>query len=477
MKKKNYRPLLHITPDHGWINDPNGFSFFNGLYHVFAQYYPHELRWGPMHWAHFVSTDLINWKQVQNALKPDQPYDQDFGCFSGSALSINNKHILAYTGVANNKQTQCLATSTDGLNYVKHPLNPIIDERLLPSGYDVANFRDPKIFYRHGSFYILVGAKRTDGISSLLLFRGDSFDHVEFVRSIFDMSGLGAGMLECCDILFLNEKDDRCILLCSPQFKKSPCPYHYQNIHSTLALLGELDFANCCFIPSSPEIELDLGFDFYAAQTLARDNHFYLIAWESMWDRNYPSEQCGFVGQLTCPRELTIIDNSIHQKFVSSLDNYFAEVNCFEELLVDHQKDFFSQDEVRRYRFEVEADGNYSIILYSNGKTGYVINSDIKTKLVQFNRSCSNEKISNVNGTQADVRNIRIEEGCQTISFDILIDHCSCEILINNGRYSFTSLFYPDGEFGISFMNKANKMIIKNLVISGLVNKEAYKDD
>lgn len=477
MKKKNYRPFFHITPEHGWMNDPNGFSYFNGLYHVFAQYYPYELRWGPMHWAHFVSSDLLKWKQIEIALKPDHSYDQDFGCFSGSALSFDGKHILAYTGVANNKQTQCLATSIDGLNYAKHPSNPIIDEQLLPDGYDISNFRDPKIFYRHGSFYILVGAKRSDGISSLLLFRFNSPENVEFVRSIFDMAGLGGGMLECCDILFLNENDDQCVLLCSPQFKKSSSPYHYQNIHSTIAILGQLDFTNGCFIPSSPEIELDLGFDFYAAQTLAHDHHFYLIAWESMWDRNYPSEQCGFVGQLTCPRELTIIDNSIYQQFVSSLDNYLSEICHINEISVDYQKDFLSKNDVIRYRFENETDGSYEIVLYSNSKRGYVITIDSKTSIIRFDRSCSKEKISNINGTQAEVREIYIKEGCQTLSFDILIDHCSCEILINNGKYSFTSLFYPDGEYGISFMNKSNKLVVKNLIISDLTNKEACKND
>ena len=95
---KNTRPLFHISAPAGWINDPNGFSVYDGKIHLFYQYYPYAREWGPMHWGHSVTTDMISWEQLPAALAPDQDYDRN-GCFSGSAIEADNKHVLVYTGV------------------------------------------------------------------------------------------------------------------------------------------------------------------------------------------------------------------------------------------------------------------------------------------------------------------------------------------------------------------------------------------
>ena len=93
------RPLFHLTPYTGWMNDPNGFSFYGGKFHLFYQYYPYETVWDDMHWGHAVSTDLLHWTYLPAAMAPDKPYD-DFGCFSGSAIETpDGKHMLLYTGV------------------------------------------------------------------------------------------------------------------------------------------------------------------------------------------------------------------------------------------------------------------------------------------------------------------------------------------------------------------------------------------
>ena len=83
---KKDRPEFHLSSRTGWMNDPNGFSYYDGQYHLFYQYYPYESKWGPMHWAHAVSTDLLHWEYKPAALAPDESYDKD-GCFSGSAIT------------------------------------------------------------------------------------------------------------------------------------------------------------------------------------------------------------------------------------------------------------------------------------------------------------------------------------------------------------------------------------------------------
>ena len=82
------RPVFHFTAPYGWINDPNGFCYFKGMYHLFYQYNPHGCEWSKMYWGHAVSKDLTHWEDLPIALYPDQEYDTDEvgGCFSGSAI-------------------------------------------------------------------------------------------------------------------------------------------------------------------------------------------------------------------------------------------------------------------------------------------------------------------------------------------------------------------------------------------------------
>ena len=113
------RPVYHVTPTVGWLNDPNGFSYFDGQYHLFYQYNPYSTHWDSMHWGHLVSEDMLNWKRLPAVLAPDTWYD-NFGVFSGSALTApDGRHLLIYTGVEVTgeargegvpcRQTQCLA--------------------------------------------------------------------------------------------------------------------------------------------------------------------------------------------------------------------------------------------------------------------------------------------------------------------------------------------------------------------------------
>ena len=88
------RPVYHVTPTVGWLNDPNGFSYFDGQYHLFYQYNPYSTHWDSMHWGHLVSEDMLNWKRLPAALAPDTWYD-NFGVFSGSALTApDGRHLL-----------------------------------------------------------------------------------------------------------------------------------------------------------------------------------------------------------------------------------------------------------------------------------------------------------------------------------------------------------------------------------------------
>ncbi|MCM1146005.1 MAG: glycoside hydrolase family 32 protein, partial [Lachnoclostridium sp.] len=163
---KEPRPAFHLSSRVGWMNDPNGFSYYNGEYHLFYQYHPYNSHWGPMHWGHAVSKDLLHWKYLPAALAPDADYDRD-GCFSGSALTLpDGRHLLLYTGVSKETQPdgsmrdvqrQCIAIG-DGTDYEKYALNPVIDEKSLPENGSKYDFRDPKIWRKaDGSYRCVAG--------------------------------------------------------------------------------------------------------------------------------------------------------------------------------------------------------------------------------------------------------------------------------------------------------------------------------
>ena len=159
------KPSFHITPPVGWINDPNGFSCYKGEYHLFYQYHPYSTHWGPMHWGHVKSKDLITWEQLPCALAPDEEYDGQ-GCFSGTAIQDGDRHVLIYTSVVDKeqqdgthliRQTQSIAVG-DGENYEKLICNPVIKADCLPEGSSPVDFRDPKIWKEGDRFYAVVGS-------------------------------------------------------------------------------------------------------------------------------------------------------------------------------------------------------------------------------------------------------------------------------------------------------------------------------
>ena len=137
------------------MNDPNGLVFFRGRYHAFYQHYPHAAKWGPMHWGHAVSNDLLHWEHLPIALTPDQGYENDGGCWSGSAVVRNDRLWLFYTAVGRELgQTQCAAVSDDGVTFTKLAQNPLV--RRAPDGQK--DFRDPKITEIDGVYHMVVGS-------------------------------------------------------------------------------------------------------------------------------------------------------------------------------------------------------------------------------------------------------------------------------------------------------------------------------
>ena len=166
-----YKPEEHFTAEIGWINDPNGFVYFRGEYHLFYQFYPYDSAWGPMHWGHAKSKDLIHWEHLPVALAPDQDYDRS-GCFSGSAIVKDDRLWIMYTGHIDEegsiRQLQNIAYSDDGIHFTKILENPVLTGADLPEELIVSEFRDPKLFEKDGRYYSVVASKHKDNVGCVV---------------------------------------------------------------------------------------------------------------------------------------------------------------------------------------------------------------------------------------------------------------------------------------------------------------------
>ncbi|MBR1624089.1 MAG: glycoside hydrolase family 32 protein, partial [Pseudobutyrivibrio sp.] len=192
------RPLFHATGTVGWINDPNGFSIYQGKYHLFYQYYPFDTHWGPMYWGHSVSKDLVKWEYLPCALAPDQGYDKD-GCFSGSAIELEDgKQLLMYTGVLDGYQQQCIAIG-DGIDYEKVSENPVISTAMIPDGNDTHDFRDPKVI-RHGDkFYCFAVNRNADNSGQVFVYESSDGINWSFNKTLDKCNNELGVIWECPD--------------------------------------------------------------------------------------------------------------------------------------------------------------------------------------------------------------------------------------------------------------------------------------
>ncbi len=289
MKRFKY----HFEPEYGWMNDPNGLIYFKGKYHAFFQHNPKEPKWGPMHWGHAVSDDLIHWEELPIALKPDMYYENDGGCFSGSAVEKDGIMYLFYTSVSDKYgQTQSVAMSEDGINFRKYEGNPII---LKPPSDGSKDFRDPKVTVIDGKYYMVIGSGK-DGIGKVLIYKSEDLLDWEYIGVLYENGDFGE-VFECPDFFKIG---DNYVLLFSKMIS---------DINKTQFIIGDFDGER--FYPKSFQSP-ENGPQFYAPQTFQDDKgRRILIAWFYNWEKK-PDPKLTFAGALTIPREVKIYDGKIH---------------------------------------------------------------------------------------------------------------------------------------------------------------------
>lgn len=314
------RPALHLSSRVGWMNDPNGFSYYKGEYHMFYQYHPYDAYWGPMHWGHAVSKDLIHWEYRPAALAPDTDYDRD-GCFSGSAVTLpDGRHLLMYTSVLRKTmpdgmmcdiQTQSIAVG-DGTDYEKYGQNPVLSTENMPGGGNPEDFRDPKLWQAEDGSYrcaIACGVPKKNG--HILLYKSEDGFNWTYEKVLAANDFRYGRIWECPDFF---ELDGKQVLLTSPQ-DMLPEGLEYHNGNGTLCLIGSYDKETQDFLEEYNQA-IDYGIDFYAPQTiLTEDGRRVMIGWMQNWDTSNQHERDrAWFGQMSLPRELSIKEGRLMQK-------------------------------------------------------------------------------------------------------------------------------------------------------------------
>ena len=443
-----YRNTYHAMPPIGWMNDPNGFNYAFGKYQLFYQFHPYSSAWGPMHWGHYTSSDLIKWELAPTALAPDTPYDKD-GCFSGSSILKDGELYLLYTSVADGKQTQALAKSSDGVHFKK--VNRVIDSGKVPSDCSQADFRDPKVFWRDGSYYAIIGSRNNDGSGQLLLYKSPDLTDWTFVGTVWKDRRTD-GIYECPDLAVIDGTD---VLITSPQGFATQ-GWRYENLHGNLYMTGRLDTATGAF-EREIEDEIDSGFDFYAPQTMtAPDGRVIMIAWMQMWDRTLPTQAHNWAGAMTLPRELSLQGGKLYQSPVREVENYRQNPVKAEDKAIDGELVLPGVEGTKAelvFTLDLGTAEKTGVKVFCGSEHETRIYYDRASGLVYFDRSDMGTRISGAGKeTNATVRSVQAEIKNNRLQFRIFLDVSSCEVFLNGGERTMTGNIYSDPQdTGIRF--------------------------
>ena len=453
------RALFHLTGGTGWINDPNGFSYYKGEYHLFYQYHPYSTEWGLMHWGHAVTGDFIRWKRLPVALAPDTEADKD-GCFSGSALEMpDGRHLLVYTGVTADRledgtpifrQVQCVAFG-DGVDYQKYEGNPVLDGQDVPESGSRIDFRDPRVWRDDDGMYrMVVGSRTAGGYGSALMYESADALHWRYLTTIDAGSRYGQ-MWECPDFFRL---DGMQILTVCPQ-RMLPQGLEFHAGNNVMMLTGDYDRQTHRFTKQAVRA-VDYGTDFYAPQTVETpDKRRVMIAWMQNWDTSHARPQnMHLFGEMTLPRELSVRNGRVVQNPVRELAAYRKDPAVYRNIPVGQETSLpgvngraidltvtvrpADTERVFRYfRIRVAKSDKYETCIRYKPETG----------TIRVDRTRSGFPYDIVN-----IRDFLIDPHSGEVKMRIILDRHSLELFVGDGEQTATFMIHtPQNADGVSF--------------------------
>ncbi len=476
-QESKWYPKYHVAPPIGWLNDPNGFSYYKGEYHIFYQYHPYSVNWGPMHWGHSTSKDLCHWEHQPIAITPGEFsegkewYDWD-GCFSGCGYEFEGKLWLMYTsqrfnrsaegadiggnasnpsgynpsgsaGGGNVTERQCFAYSEDGINFTKYEKNPVID---IPNGHPVIaniDFRDPKIWDHNGKYYCAIGNRIHDrSRTQIVLFESENFFDWKFksVAAISKPDYSEGTMWECPGFAHFG---DTYVMIISPQHVP-PKGYMFHNIHQAGYMVGKLDYDRGVF-DHGEFFTFDHGFDFYATTMMKNpEGRYFIIAWMAAWQSPFPEQADGWATMLTIPRELQYRDGKVYTIPPKELECMRGEGVHYENLSLDKETQL---DGVKGtcgellFEVDVAKSGNFDFELFSGPKekTWVRYYPEDGKPVLELNRDLT------IEGGKG-IRKVILQPFGDILKFRIFLDKSAIEIFVNDGTEVMSTRVYPQKE-------------------------------
>ncbi|UII78248.1 glycoside hydrolase family 32 protein [Flagellimonas sp. CMM7] len=462
---EQYRPQFHFSPPEKWMNDPNGLVYNEGTYHLFYQYYPEDIVWGPMHWGHAISKDMMHWEHKPIALYPDE-----HGLiFSGSAV-VDKKNtsgfatdgetplvaIFTYHSMEGEKagkkdfQTQGIAYSLDnGETWVKYEGNPVI-------GNDgVKDFRDPKVFWHEESQNWILALAAGDHAK---FYKSSDLKEWKHLSDFGKRQGAHGGVWECPDLFHLKVEgsdEEKWVLIISIN------PGAPNGGSGTQYFIGEFDGKK--FVSDQKEAKwLDFGTDNYAGVTYNNtpNDERIFIGWMSNWDyaRDTPTKK--WRSAMTVPRKLSLRkvgdDYLLANYPLEQMDKLTSEVLEKGISVPTDTSLTFNVDGLNQSQLKfTTASKDFKLIFTNDLNETLVLAMDSKNEAFMLDRMNSGKT-----GFQSEFGNkkhyMSVESlGVGAYEINILLDWSSIEVFIDNGLYVMTQQIFPTEPY--------NKLIIENL--------------
>ena len=413
--RERFRPAYHHTPLYGWMNDPNGMFYKDGVWHLYYQYNPYGSQWENMHWGHSTSRDLIHWEAQPMAIEPDWLGS----IFSGSCVTNGDEVVAMYTS-AGHHQMQSIAVSKDGgRTFEKYSGNPVLTTS------DVPDFRDPRPFWNEDikAWNLILAAGQ-----EMRIYSSKDLKDWKYESSFGKEYGNHSGVWECPDLFEIkNEKLNikNWVLICNIN------PGGPFGGSATQYFVGQFD-GHKFTCESMPKVTkwMDYGKDHYATVSFynAPENRRVVLAWMSNWQyaNQVPTKQ--YRSGNSIPRDLGL--------FTCGEETYVSVVPSQEMLALRGEKikkpteaceiivDMKSQTEI----VLSNAKGEQVTMKYDASKQTFSMDRT-KSGDVSFSEAFPCETVAPTYGTIKQLR--------------IFIDRCSIEAFDAEGKMAMTNLVFP----------------------------------
>ncbi len=456
--KSRWYPVFHIAAPAGWINDPNGLVYYGGRYQVFYQHHPYSTVWGPMHWGHVSSADLVTWQREPIALAPSLVEDSG-GVYSGSAITGADGLLYTYyTGNrwknpanrdAGNVQVQCLATSSDGITFTK--------QGTVIGATGLENFRDPKVFQREGTWYMVLGATGQNGRGQVHLYTSNDMVGWDFFGVLYEDPREDVFMLECPDLF---ELDGKWVLMFCPE-RPRPLGYSNRNTHNAGYLVGDWQPGGT-FIPHTDYRQVDWGHNFYAPQTLETPDG-RRICWGWMGSFTLPvasQAEDGWAGQLTVPRYLSLgLDLNLVSTPLEELKHLRQKETDIGSLRLEANQRISLLEGAEAFELEIAFDVSAS----SAERIGIMVGNLAQSSYAYLGYDAQAERVfldRRLTVGDGGYRSVAVPaEGKLTLR--VFVDRSSVEIFINDGVDAISSLaFVEPGSRGLAIVAESGSAMI-----------------